>query len=101
MASVDALCVAGKLMPDPDADAAAPPTPSVVVMDGKVANTNGPLPVSSVIAAARLADDGASAQVPTAATAKLIVPELVMGPPDKPVPVPTLETVPPKSIGSV
>ena len=35
-ASDDALCVAGKVIPEPDADAVAPPTPIVVAKDGVV-----------------------------------------------------------------
>jgi hypothetical protein len=41
---------------------------------GLVPNTRLPEPVSSVIAAAKLADDGVAAHVPTAAVEKFIAP---------------------------
>ena len=86
-----------------------------VTRAGLVANTNAPVPVSSVTAAARFADDGVPRNVatpvpnevipvPPLAIAKVpasvIVPDVVMGEPDtvKPVVPPeraTLVTVPP------
>ena len=86
-----------------------------VTKAGLVANTSAPVPVSSVTAAARFADDGVPRNVatpvpndvipvPPLATAKVpasvIVPDVVMGEPDtvKPVVPPeraTLVTVPP------
>ena len=51
-------------------------------------NTRLPEPVSSVIAAAKLAEDGVAAHVPTAAVLKLIVRLADKSPPPvKPVPV--------------
>ena len=61
---------------------------------GALENTKLPEPVSSVIAAAKLADDGVAAHVPTAGTAKLTVPVVVIGPPVRPVPVATEVTEP-------
>ena len=55
---------------------------------GVLANTRLPEPVSSVIAAAKLADDGVAAHVPTAAVLKLIVLLADKSPPPvSPVPV--------------
>ena len=85
-------------MPAPDVDAAAPPTPIVFANEGRVANTRDPLPVSSVMAAARFADDGVAAHVPTDAIEKLTVPLPVIGPPVNPAPVATLVTVPPELV---
>ena len=45
---------------------ALPATIAVVIV-GEVPNTNAPLPVSSVTAAARFADDGVARNVPTLA----------------------------------
>ena len=55
----------GKVIPQPDAAAVAPPTPRVLEKLGVVPKTSAPDPVSPVTAAAKLALDGVARKVAT------------------------------------